>query len=160
MASQDARLSKFKADFKQQQGEMTNKLNTVLKAITNRITGALPNDMVKNSELNVNYTSLVLPARSYSTEDPNALPEPTVRSTLSQYVLSNQTNPVMTSQKKKGEKKRATPKTSTPPHPYHLIHQSHSSQKKFINSIHSLSHPTWFPDHQIQSLSTQRMMET
>ncbi|GJT39401.1 hypothetical protein Tco_0939266 [Tanacetum coccineum] len=34
MASQDARLAKFKADFKQQQSEMTNKIDTVLKAIT------------------------------------------------------------------------------------------------------------------------------
>ncbi|GJU42996.1 MAK10-like protein [Tanacetum coccineum] len=31
MASQDARLSKFEADFKQQQSEMTNKIDTVLK---------------------------------------------------------------------------------------------------------------------------------
>ncbi|GKD68500.1 hypothetical protein Tco_1322590, partial [Tanacetum coccineum] len=44
MASQDARLSKFEADFKQQQGEMTYKIDTVLKAITDRIMGALPND--------------------------------------------------------------------------------------------------------------------
>ncbi|GJZ27604.1 hypothetical protein Tco_0572251 [Tanacetum coccineum] len=44
MASQDARLSKFEADFKQQQSEMTNKIDTVLKAITDRITGALPSD--------------------------------------------------------------------------------------------------------------------
>ncbi|GJY64991.1 hypothetical protein Tco_0466451 [Tanacetum coccineum] len=44
MASQDARLSKFEADFKKQQGEMTNKIDTVLKAITDRIMGALPND--------------------------------------------------------------------------------------------------------------------
>ncbi|GKA64173.1 hypothetical protein Tco_0763779 [Tanacetum coccineum] len=34
MASQDARLSKFEADFKQQQSEMANKIDTVLKAIT------------------------------------------------------------------------------------------------------------------------------
>ncbi|GJW85692.1 hypothetical protein Tco_0158837 [Tanacetum coccineum] len=33
MASQDARLSKFEADFKQQQSEMTNKIDTFLKAI-------------------------------------------------------------------------------------------------------------------------------
>ncbi|GJZ13404.1 hypothetical protein Tco_0548634 [Tanacetum coccineum] len=33
MAYQDARLSKFEADFKQQQGELTNKIDTVLKAI-------------------------------------------------------------------------------------------------------------------------------
>ncbi|GJU91550.1 MAK10-like protein [Tanacetum coccineum] len=44
MASQDARLSKFKADLKRQQGEMTNKIDTVLKAITNQIAGALPSD--------------------------------------------------------------------------------------------------------------------
>ncbi|GJY55273.1 hypothetical protein Tco_0454388 [Tanacetum coccineum] len=33
MASQDARLSNFEADFKQQQSEMTNKIDTVLKVI-------------------------------------------------------------------------------------------------------------------------------
>ncbi|GJW24396.1 retrovirus-related pol polyprotein from transposon TNT 1-94 [Tanacetum coccineum] len=62
MASQDARLSKFEADFKQQQSKMTNKINTVLKAITDRITGALPSDTVKNPKLNVNFTSPVLSA--------------------------------------------------------------------------------------------------
>ncbi|GKA80446.1 hypothetical protein Tco_0787042 [Tanacetum coccineum] len=70
MASQDARLSKFEADFKQQQSEMTNKIDTVLKAIADRVTRALLNDMVKNPKLNVNSTSLVLSARSYPTEDP------------------------------------------------------------------------------------------
>ncbi|GJU97530.1 hypothetical protein Tco_1326801 [Tanacetum coccineum] len=57
MASQDARLSKFEADFKQQQSVMTNKINTVLKVITDRIAGALPSNTVKNPKLN---TSLVL----------------------------------------------------------------------------------------------------
>nr|GEW61866.1 MAK10-like protein [Tanacetum cinerariifolium] len=51
MASQDARLSKFEADFKQQQSEMTNKIDTVLKAITDRIAGTMPNDTVKNLKL-------------------------------------------------------------------------------------------------------------
>ncbi|GJU47962.1 MAK10-like protein [Tanacetum coccineum] len=51
MASQDARLSKFEADFKQQQSEMTNKINTVLKAITDRIGDTLPSDTVKNPKL-------------------------------------------------------------------------------------------------------------
>ncbi|GJV86501.1 MAK10-like protein [Tanacetum coccineum] len=46
MASQDARLSKFEADFKQQQSEMTNKIDTILKAITDQITRALPSDTV------------------------------------------------------------------------------------------------------------------
>ncbi|GKG29270.1 hypothetical protein Tco_0416635, partial [Tanacetum coccineum] len=60
MASQDARLSKFKADFKQQQSEMTSEIDTVLKAINDGITRALPSDMVKNPKLNVNPTSSVL----------------------------------------------------------------------------------------------------
>ncbi|GKE89782.1 hypothetical protein Tco_1567257 [Tanacetum coccineum] len=69
MASQDARLSKFEADFKQQQSEMTNKIDTVLKAITDRMARALPSDTVKNPKLNVNSTSPVLSARFYPTED-------------------------------------------------------------------------------------------
>ncbi|GJX26705.1 hypothetical protein Tco_0233001 [Tanacetum coccineum] len=39
-------------------------------AITDRITGALPSDMVKNPKLNFNSTYPVLSARTYSTEDP------------------------------------------------------------------------------------------
>ncbi|GJU25649.1 MAK10-like protein [Tanacetum coccineum] len=70
MASQDPRLSKFEADFKQQQSEMTNKIDTVLKAITDRITGALPSDTVKNPKLSIISNTLVLSARSYQMEDP------------------------------------------------------------------------------------------
>ncbi|GKB63259.1 MAK10-like protein, partial [Tanacetum coccineum] len=73
MASQDARLSKFEADFKQQQSEMTNKIDIVLKAITDRIEGALPSDTVKNPKLS---TSLVLSARSYPTIDPQCSSHP------------------------------------------------------------------------------------
>ncbi|GJW64898.1 MAK10-like protein [Tanacetum coccineum] len=67
MASQDARLSKFEADFKQRQSEMTNKIDTVLKAITDRIAGTLPSDTVKNPKLG---THPVSSARSYPTVDP------------------------------------------------------------------------------------------
>ncbi|GJT05361.1 hypothetical protein Tco_0839823 [Tanacetum coccineum] len=67
MASQDARLSRFEADFKQQQSEMTNKIDTVLKAITDRITSTLPSDTVKNPKLG---THPVLSAHSYPTMDP------------------------------------------------------------------------------------------
>ncbi|GJY38844.1 hypothetical protein Tco_0425208 [Tanacetum coccineum] len=70
MASQHARVSKFEADFKQQQGELTNKIDTFVKAINDRMMGELPSDMAKNPKLNVNPTSLVLSARSYSIEDP------------------------------------------------------------------------------------------
>ncbi|GJV19093.1 MAK10-like protein [Tanacetum coccineum] len=66
MASQDARLSKFEADFKQQQSEMTNKIDTVLKAITDQLTGALPSDTVKNPKLG---THPVSSAHSYQTID-------------------------------------------------------------------------------------------
>nr|GEV00814.1 hypothetical protein [Tanacetum cinerariifolium] len=70
MASQDPRLIKFEVDFKQQQGKMTNKIDTILKAINDRMTGALPNDTFKNPKLNVNSTSLVLSARTYPIKDP------------------------------------------------------------------------------------------
>ncbi|GJU79348.1 hypothetical protein Tco_1276418 [Tanacetum coccineum] len=67
MASQDARLSTFEADFKQQQSEMTNKIDTVLKVITDRIAGTLPSDTVKNPKLG---THPVSSARSYPSIDP------------------------------------------------------------------------------------------
>ncbi|GJZ10001.1 hypothetical protein Tco_0544760 [Tanacetum coccineum] len=73
MASQDARLSKFKADFKRQQGEMTNKIDTVLKAITDQIAGTLPSDTVKNLKLG---THPVLSASSYPTIDPQCSSHP------------------------------------------------------------------------------------
>ncbi|GKE11602.1 hypothetical protein Tco_1415153 [Tanacetum coccineum] len=44
--------------------------SSLLKAITDRITGALPSDTVKNPKLNVNSTSPIFPVRSYPTEDP------------------------------------------------------------------------------------------
>ncbi|GKE27410.1 MAK10-like protein [Tanacetum coccineum] len=72
MASQDARLSKFEADFKQQQSKMTNKIDTFLKAINERMMGALPSDTLKNLKLNVNSTSSVSSARSYPMKDPQS----------------------------------------------------------------------------------------
>ncbi|GJV72284.1 MAK10-like protein [Tanacetum coccineum] len=74
--ARDARLSKFEADFKQQQSEMTNKTDTFLKAINDRMTGALPSDTVKNPKLNVNLASSVLSTRSYPMEDPQSLSRP------------------------------------------------------------------------------------
>ncbi|GJV77361.1 MAK10-like protein [Tanacetum coccineum] len=65
--ARDAMLSKFRADFKRQQGEMTNKIGTVLKAITDQIAGTLPSNTVKYPKLS---TSPVLSARSYPTQDP------------------------------------------------------------------------------------------
>ncbi|GJW44611.1 hypothetical protein Tco_0073410 [Tanacetum coccineum] len=67
MASQDPRLTRFEADFKRQQSEMTNKIDIVLKAISDQIEGTLPSDTVKNPKLG---THPVLSARSYPTMDP------------------------------------------------------------------------------------------
>nr|GEZ79827.1 ribonuclease H-like domain-containing protein [Tanacetum cinerariifolium] len=86
MAFQDARLSKFEANFKQQQSAMTNKIDTVLKAIIDRMVGALPSDTAKNPKLNVNSTSLVLYARFYPTVDPQCSSPPPLQSMLSKHV--------------------------------------------------------------------------
>ncbi|GJV48614.1 MAK10-like protein [Tanacetum coccineum] len=48
---------------------MTHKIDIVLKAITDRMAGALPSDTVKNLKLNVNTTTLVLSTRPYPTVD-------------------------------------------------------------------------------------------
>ncbi|GJR39525.1 hypothetical protein Tco_1215209 [Tanacetum coccineum] len=100
MASQDARLSKFEDNFKQQQSEMTNKIDTVLKAITDRMAGALPSDTVKNPKLNVNSTFLVLYARSYLTIDPqcSSHPSPSINvvKTCSKEVSHSQTSLLQT----------------------------------------------------------------
>ncbi|GJW43949.1 hypothetical protein Tco_0072748 [Tanacetum coccineum] len=48
---------------------MTNKIDTVLKAITNQITGTLPSDMVKNLKLGTHPISSAL---SYTTKDPQS----------------------------------------------------------------------------------------
>ncbi|GKE44702.1 MAK10-like protein [Tanacetum coccineum] len=75
MASQDVRLSKFEADFKRKQGEMTNKIDPVLKAITDQIAGTLPSDTVKNPKLGTHPVSLQQP--EIKTEPPQAEePEP------------------------------------------------------------------------------------
>ncbi|GJW84386.1 hypothetical protein Tco_0157531 [Tanacetum coccineum] len=71
MASQDAKISRFEADFKQYQSEMTNKLDAFLKAFSDRMTGVLPSDTVKNLMLNPDSTSST---RSYPTGDPQSSP--------------------------------------------------------------------------------------
>nr|GEW08211.1 MAK10-like protein [Tanacetum cinerariifolium] len=93
------RLSKFEADFKQQQGKMTNKIDTVLEAINDRITRSLPSDMIKNPKPNVNSTSPVLSTRFTQQKTLDAHPKSTVRSTLSQYVPRNRLNLIMTNLK-------------------------------------------------------------
>ncbi|GJS86508.1 hypothetical protein Tco_0769144 [Tanacetum coccineum] len=69
MASQDARITRPEANFKQHQSEITKKLDTLLRAFNDRMSGALPSDMVKNLKLNPNST---LSTRSYPTRNPQS----------------------------------------------------------------------------------------
>ncbi|GJX05974.1 DNA-directed DNA polymerase [Tanacetum coccineum] len=77
MASQDARLSKFEADFKRQQGEMTNKIDNVLKAIIDQITGTLPSDTAHFKETTTSQTSIRQPEIENKPSQPEE-PEPTL----------------------------------------------------------------------------------
>ncbi|GKA37148.1 hypothetical protein Tco_0723713, partial [Tanacetum coccineum] len=120
MASQDARLSKFEADFKHQQSEMTNKID---KAITDRIAGALPSDRVKNLKLN---TSLVLSARSYPTEDPQCSTQ--IHSSINAITIHSkqQIDPRDDRTKENEEEEKDSPEnihfdSSTPPDPLVLF---------------------------------------
>nr|GEX66078.1 hypothetical protein [Tanacetum cinerariifolium] len=72
----DALLSKFKAEFKQQQSEMANKIDTFLKAINDRMTKALLSNTVKNPKLNVDSTSSILSASSYLMKDAQSFSNP------------------------------------------------------------------------------------
>nr|GEV34073.1 hypothetical protein [Tanacetum cinerariifolium] len=69
MASQDDKITRFEVEFIQHQGEITNKLGTLLKAFNDRTTRALPSDIVKNPKLTPNSTSS---ASSYPTRDPQS----------------------------------------------------------------------------------------
>ncbi|GJT73167.1 RuBisCO large subunit-binding protein subunit beta, chloroplastic [Tanacetum coccineum] len=71
----DARLSKFEANFKQQKSEMTNKIDTMLKAITDRIAGTLPSDTVKNPKLETQLVSLLIETKPPQPEEPEQILE-------------------------------------------------------------------------------------
>ncbi|GJS29817.1 hypothetical protein Tco_0490437 [Tanacetum coccineum] len=77
---------------------MTNKIDTVLKAITDRITRALPSDTIKNPKLNVNSTSPVSCARSYPTVDPQCLTQ-----------IHGSINTIMICPKRSGESQTGKP---------------------------------------------------
>ncbi|GKB44806.1 hypothetical protein Tco_0889748 [Tanacetum coccineum] len=122
MASQDARLYKFEVDFKQQQSEMTNKIDTVLKAITDRMAGALPSDTVKNPKLNVNTTTSVLSARSYPTEDPQCSTH--IHGSINAVTIhpKQQSDSHDDEPAESEEKRRIAWKIPIPTLPQHLIH--------------------------------------
>ncbi|GJT07133.1 hypothetical protein Tco_0841595 [Tanacetum coccineum] len=158
MASQEARLSKFEDDFKQQQSEMTNKIDTVLKAITDRIAAALPSDTVKNPKLNVNSTTSVLSFVLTQLKTPNAQPISMVRSTPPRYIPSNKAPPMMISRKKMMKKRRTAGKISISTPPRHPIQHFHSSLKKSSNSIHFSNRSAWPPNYPAHNLFTPKGM--
>ncbi|GKD58083.1 hypothetical protein Tco_1295592 [Tanacetum coccineum] len=118
MASQDARLCKFEADFKRQQGEMTNKIDTMLKAITDQIAGTLPSDTVKNPKLG---THPVSSAHSYLAMDPQCSTQ--IHSSINTITIhpKQQSNSCDNKTEENEEEKRNNPKnhsdSSTPPDP-------------------------------------------
>ncbi|GJW33226.1 hypothetical protein Tco_0053258 [Tanacetum coccineum] len=150
----DAILSKFKAAFKQQQSEMTNKIDIVLEAITDRIAGTLPSNTVKNPKLSA---SLVLSAYSYLNMDSqNAQTMSKVRSTPSQSIMINKATPMIRKQIRMRKKKRKARKISMSTPSHHPIHQLHSSLKKSSNSIHSSNRSDWFLNNPTSRSFAQR----
>nr|GEV38305.1 hypothetical protein [Tanacetum cinerariifolium] len=123
MASQDARLSNFEADFKQQQSKMTNKLDTVLKAITDRIAGTLSSNTVKNLNWGlIQFRLLVLTQQWTRT----AQRKFTARSTPSRSTPSYKAIPMMTKPKRMRKKRKRQPRK-----PFQLFYTTQS-----INFIH------------------------
>ncbi|GJZ22705.1 hypothetical protein Tco_0559744 [Tanacetum coccineum] len=152
MASQDARLTKFEADFKQQQSEMTNKIDTVLKAITDQIAGALPSHTVKNTKLS---TSLALSARF----DPNMDPQCTnhIQGSINAITIhfEKRSDSYYKRAKENEEEEKDNPKNihvnpSTPPDLSVTFITEKSS-----NSIHSLNRSGWFLNHPTPSSFAQ-----
>ncbi|GKB50977.1 hypothetical protein Tco_0901730 [Tanacetum coccineum] len=137
---------------------MTNKIDTVLKAITNRITGALPSDTVKNPKLNFNSTSLVLSARSYPTEDPQCSTR--IHSSINAITIctkrlgeSQNNKPGEEEREEKDNPENINTNPSSPLDPSISF-----VTKKSVNSIHSLNHLAWFPSHPTHNLFARKGM--
>ncbi|GKB98395.1 hypothetical protein Tco_0984532, partial [Tanacetum coccineum] len=155
MASQDARLSKFEADFKQQKSEMTNKIDTVLKAIGDRMAEALPSDTVKNPKLNINLTPLVSSARS---KDPQCSIHihcsiNTITIHPKQQSDSYNGKPKKNEEEEKGNPEDSDTNPSTPPDPSVSFISEKSS-----NSIHSSNRSTWSLSYPTQNLFAPKGM--
>ncbi|GJW27698.1 hypothetical protein Tco_0044573 [Tanacetum coccineum] len=131
----------FEVDFKQQQSEMTNKIDTVLKVITYQIAGALPSDMVKNLKLSA---SLVFSARSYQNMDPQCSNH--VQGSINAITIHSekQSDSYDEKEKENEEEEKDIPKNihvnpSTPPDPSVAF-----ITKKSSNSIYSSNRSDWF----------------
>ncbi|GKC32639.1 hypothetical protein Tco_1039933, partial [Tanacetum coccineum] len=106
MASQAARLSKFEANFKRQQSEMTNKIDTVLKAIIDQIACTLPSDMVKNPKLGthlvlVMFIKIIRDDDEPQNEGPNDGEGATIKEPVVEYFNTFSTRDELTYHKRK-----------------------------------------------------------
>ncbi|GJS71048.1 hypothetical protein Tco_0703889 [Tanacetum coccineum] len=72
-----ARFSKFEAYFKRQQSDMTNKINTVLKAITDQIASTLPSNTVRTKMGTRGQFRLLQPVVEIEPQQPEQ-PRPTL----------------------------------------------------------------------------------
>ncbi|GJT40535.1 hypothetical protein Tco_0940400 [Tanacetum coccineum] len=104
MASQDARLSKFEADFNQQQSEMTNKIDTMLKAITDQIASTLPSDTVKNPKLGTHPVSSA--HDEPQNEDPHEVKGATTKEPVVEYFDTFPTRDELTYHRNEEDKRR------------------------------------------------------
>nr|GEY64813.1 hypothetical protein [Tanacetum cinerariifolium] len=123
---------------------MTNKIDTILKAIIDRIAGAIPSDMVKNLKLS---TSLVLFARSYPTMNPQCLTH--VYGSINPVTIHSkkQGDPYDEKAKENEEEEITAQKIFMSTLPLRLIHQLQLSPKKSSNATHSSNHSGWFLNH-------------
>nr|GEU48054.1 retrotransposon Orf1 [Tanacetum cinerariifolium] len=145
--------SKFEADFKQHQSEMTNKIDTVLKAITDRIAGALPSDTFKNPKLSV---SSVLSARSYPITDPQCSTQihGSINAITDQPKQQSDSHNDKTEENEEEEKDSPENTQSTPLDPSVSF-----ITKKVLNSIHSSNRSDWFPHRpMLNSFTPKRKM--
>nr|GEW40187.1 MAK10-like protein [Tanacetum cinerariifolium] len=89
-----ARLSKFEVDFKRKQGKMTNKIDTMLKAVTDQIAGTLPNNTVKNLKLGTHPVSTEENKEEERGSSKNHLDSPTPPDPLISLVTDKSSNSI------------------------------------------------------------------
>ncbi|GKD91555.1 MAK10-like protein [Tanacetum coccineum] len=144
---QEKRQSSLRTQLGQQQDNMISKINLLWKTISKKLDDTPIHNTLGRPKAQMNFTStnyhikeelqgkgIKIPSKllflKYLSRSSLAeLSKNPSRSMPSQYVPSNQTNLKMTNRKEKIEKKGATRKTSTPPHPHHMIHRFHLSRK-------------------------------
>ncbi|GKE70929.1 hypothetical protein Tco_1529001 [Tanacetum coccineum] len=136
---------------------MTNKIDTVLKAITDQIAGTLPSDTVQNLKLG---THPVSSARSYPTKDPQCSTQ--IHSSINAITIhpKHQSDSRDNRTEENEEEERGSSRnhfdSSTPPDPSISFITEKSS-----NSIDSSNRSDWFPHRPtLNSFAPKRKMAT